>query len=114
MKSIKEILINALSHNDSPFWLSRNVEDIWVNPNFEDAQEGDVCWFSLPKKCKSLEDLSNDEALQLGEIVEEAQNQLTQLGLHLYSSDLREEKIPRISKQGTSFSMLVLPNQVQE
>ena len=114
MQTIKEILINALSNNNKSFWLSRNVNDTWFNPNFDQAKEGDICWFSLPKKVKDLTDLTNDEAKELGVVIEEVKSQLTQLNLHLYSSDLKEKKVPRVSAQGTAFSMLVLPNQTKE
>ena len=94
----KEIL-EALQHRRSKvYWISRNSgtkeDPNWENPEIEEAQEGDIAWFS---------------AKATGDDVIEAEKLLTKSNLHVYSKALTEKKDPIYTKTG-AWSMLVLPN----
>ena len=129
MKRIKDILSikqivsgfkSALSGiGTKKYWISRKITDKdgtllnWINPEFDQTKEGDVCWLRLPVKVNEFGDLYEDEYKESMDLVNEVQRELEPLGLHLYSRDLKENAIPRVSSSGTSFSMIVLPNQVK-
>ena len=129
MKQIKDILSkneivsdykSAVSRKSNKYWISRKITADdgsvldWINPNFDQVKEGDIAWLQLPRKVSEIGDLYENEYEEHKELVAEVQQMLLPMGLHMYSKDLKDNKLPRLSASGTSVSWVVLPNQERE
>jgi len=90
-----QMILDALKSSVKEYWFSRKDEDgEFDNILMEEVSEGDIAWFS-------------NEAT--ADDITEVQQSLVQMGLHLYSKDLNEDKDIRRTKKG-AYSFIILPN----
>lgn len=90
-----QMILDALKSSAREYWFSREDEDgEFENIQMDDLEHGDIVWFSKDATEEDIKDV---------------QQALVQMGLHLYSKDLSEDKDIRRTKSG-AYSFLALPN----